>query len=266
MNQKIKLIVSDLDGTLFYDGQQNSMELTAENLQAIRRWIATGRHFMLASGRTGVMVDYFYQRYGLKVDMIACNGGKIILDQKTVAAHPIASVTIERMARILEPFGQEIDLCLDMEAPFKVALHPDGLIQRDYNPDALPLISLFAYLQTPAELPCKLFLPLADSSRQSFFYQLLAKEFDQKLALTRSSATTLEACNLGVSKGTALIHAASQLGIKLDEIFVVGDEENDLELFKTAVHRAVMAQARPVIKAYADLEVHSVAELIDHCL
>lgn len=261
--KKINTIISDLDGTLFYDGTKNNPELTQENINAIYAWINQGKRFIIASGRTGVIVDEFKEKYNLDVDMIACNGGKIIINHQTVYQSPIAKETILKLESLLRPYQEELDFMLDMENPYKVAFLPNDLINTVYNPHHDPVYSIEDYFKDEnAMLPCKIFMPIHRAEKMPFFYQMLCEEFKDQLKITRSSSTTLELCNANISKGASLLKLIELLKLDLDEIIVVGDEENDIELFTTSKHSAVMAQAKEKIKAYADEETPSVAALI----
>lgn len=261
--KKINTIISDLDGTLYYDGTKNNPELTQENINAIYAWINQGKRFILASGRTGVVVDEFKEKYNLDVDMIACNGGKIIINHQTVYQSPIAKDTILKLESLLRPYQNELDFMLDMETPFKVAFLPNDLINTVYNPHHNPVYSIEDYFKDEnASLPCKIFMPIHSAERMPFFYQMLCEEFKDQLKITRSSNTTLELCNANISKGASLLKLIELLKLDLNEIMVVGDEENDIELFKAAKHSAVMLHAKEKIKAYANEETPSVAALI----
>lgn len=267
MKKKITTLISDLDGTLYYDGKNSTNAIPEANVAAIRRWQKAGYRFILATGRTGNTIDYFKKEYDLKVDMIACNGGKIILDHQTVYASEISWDCVHRAKALLEPFGKEIDFVLDMDTQYKVALFSDGIISANYNQGSYPIYSIDEYSTRPdAMRPCKLFIPMKYPKRQAFFLNLLKKEFKDELSFSKSSSFTLECCNKGINKGTALLHLMKLCQLEQEEIAVIGDEENDLEMLKTAVNSYAMSHAREKIKQAAKHEIASVADLIDLCL
>lgn len=267
MEKEIQLIVSDLDGTLYYDGEKSTNELPDFNVEAIRNWQKAGYRFMLATGRTGTTADYFKQKYDLDVDMIACNGGKIILNKQTVYHNDISLENIIRMQKLLAPYGDEIDFVLDMDTHYKAALHLDGIIAHNYNQTNTLLITIDEYCKLEDPAPCtKIFIPMKYAERQDFFVDLINQEFKDEFSFARSSKITLECCNRGIHKGSALIELSKILNIDLDEIAVIGDEENDIEMLKTAFNSFVMSHARDCIKAYAKHEIDSVADLVNLCL
>lgn len=267
MEKEIQLIVSDLDGTLYYDGEKNTNELPAFNVEAIRKWQKAGYRFMLATGRTGTTADYFKQEYDLDVDMIACNGGKIILNKKTVYHNDISLENIKRMQRLLAPYSDEIDFVLDMDSEYKAALRLDGIIAHNYNQGNARLITIDEYCNLKEPAYCtKIFIPMKHAERQDFFVDLIQQEFKEELSFARSSMITLECCNRGIHKGSALIELGKILNLDLAEMVVIGDEENDIDMLKTAPNSYVMSHARDCIKAFGKNEIDSVADLVDLCL
>ncbi|MBS1182175.1 MAG: HAD-superfamily hydrolase, subfamily [Proteobacteria bacterium] len=75
----------------------------------------------------------------------------------------------------------------------------------------------------------------------------------------------------GVNKGSGLSHALAGLGLRRDQVVAVGDEENDIELFKDCGLRVAVGNAAPKLKAAADLVLpgncgHSTRYLVDMLL
>jgi phosphoglycolate phosphatase (TIGR01487 family) len=57
----------------------------------------------------------------------------------------------------------------------------------------------------------------------------------------------------GVDKGSGLAHALERLGLRGDQVIVVGDEANDLALFGLGGFSVAVGNAAPELKAAADL-------------
>jgi hydroxymethylpyrimidine pyrophosphatase-like HAD family hydrolase len=57
----------------------------------------------------------------------------------------------------------------------------------------------------------------------------------------------------GINKGSGLSHALAGLGLSRNEVVAVGDEENDIELFRGCGLTAAVGNAAPKLKAAADL-------------
>lgn len=263
MNQ-IKVIISDLDGTLYYNGTNNTDDLPEKNKEAIVRWLKAGNIFMLATGRTRSTLDWFEKAHQLKIDMIACNGGEVILNHQRVFSSPISRDKIDRMTKLLSPYLPEVDFILDMYTDARPCLTTNGLVHKYYSDPDEKLISVEDYFQSGGtELPSKIFIPVENPDRQAFFLDLLYQEFHDELSFTRSSNKTIECCNPSVNKGYALNKLIEITGWSLDEIAVVGDEENDISMLDACKNSWVMEHARSAIKAHANYQTPSVADMID---
>lgn len=59
----------------------------------------------------------------------------------------------------------------------------------------------------------------------------------------------------GVSKGSAILAIAAELGFSVDDVMMVGDGDNDVEALTTAGHGVAMANASPAAQAVARHEV-----------
>ena len=81
MKKPIKVIFSDLDGTLFHGGPA-LCTMTLENEAAIHRWTQAGNRFILATGRPASVKDELVERHHIQCDILACNGAKVILDDQ----------------------------------------------------------------------------------------------------------------------------------------------------------------------------------------
>ena len=63
----------------------------------------------------------------------------------------------------------------------------------------------------------------------------------------------IEYLNIEVSKGKAIEWLSKKLGIGLEDIVVMGDNNNDLEMFFPQVYKVAMQNASPLLKEKADL-------------
>ena len=73
----IRLIASDLDGTLYY-GARELGKMTPANRDAIVRWTEAGHRFLIATGRRACTRAEIIREYAIDCDIIACNGAKVI--------------------------------------------------------------------------------------------------------------------------------------------------------------------------------------------
>ena len=69
----IKLIASDMDGTLLNDDHM----ISEENLKAIRKAQEMGRHFTIVTGRDYGAVKSYLEECNLKCECIFCKGRSV---------------------------------------------------------------------------------------------------------------------------------------------------------------------------------------------
>jgi hydroxymethylpyrimidine pyrophosphatase-like HAD family hydrolase len=67
-----------------------------------------------------------------------------------------------------------------------------------------------------------------------------------------SSKNLIEFMPPGVSKGNALIEAAGRLGVPMEEVIAIGDQDNDVSMIKAAGLGAAVANAVPGARSAAD--------------
>lgn len=72
-----------------------------------------------------------------------------------------------------------------------------------------------------------------------------------KLALTDLDDTLIDVSPRGWDKGSAVVVLARELGVRLDEVAVFGDSENDLPMLRAAPNSVAVANA--------SAEAHAVA-------
>lgn len=85
---------------------------------------------------------------------------------------------------------------------------------------------------------------------------------DRKIALTKSDVNpigraTINIAPKGASKGKALDHLLGYLSSSHDELIAIGDNLNDVSMFERADYRVAMANAKPALKAAADMVTSS---------
>lgn len=81
----------------------------------------------------------------------------------------------------------------------------------------------------------------------------LRERFGSKVHITQSKPIFLEMIERSVNKGTALAAFAAKMGIRQEEVMAIGDSFNDLEMIQYAGVGVAVGNARPEVKALADI-------------
>lgn len=253
MNQ-IKLIISDLDGTL----------LTTEKIcspatrRAINQAAAGGTKLSFATGRADHTVRQLISTLDVSIPVIGGNGAYLLDKNQIYEQETIPGSAVEQALRI----AKEAEECLVVSANFSTycldtphnhrQIESWGWIRRDmsvvdrmnFKPDIASIME-----------------DVQESVGQMVLYSRTSKSQAQVRAQIEDSCEVQYACSgglfsdmmkKGVSKGYMLKKLAEILKIKREEILAFGDAENDLEMLEFAGIGVAMENAEPLLKRHAD--------------
>ncbi len=267
----VKLIAVDVDGTLITsDGQ-----ITEETKTAFHLADQAGIKLVLSTGRCKVECMELLQALPEIRYMINCSGASIYdLEQGR-------ELYVEGLPMSL--LRQMYEAVSSMECLFE--LMADGQVMTDrkrlsnisayHNPYYIDIITatrtpvdLEHLLETRQEPVAKLHLFFRSPEEQQKARTLL-EPFG--LPILSSVSENLEINQPHVDKGLGLQKLSSYLDIPLAEMMAVGDNLNDLGMFREAGYPVAMANACPEAKKSANYETTScdengVANLIHHVL
>lgn len=262
----IRLIASDLDGTLF-DSDHRPAPRTVRAVNAARD---AGVHVVAATGRswfrgaalatsTGARLHHFIgSNGGHRVDL--STGGmdeRLCFSQATVRSL-VASVTSE-----LGPVGFGFELA-------------DGLVWDEHFVELSP-ISIDGNPRTVTAPPVD---ELAEVGKMFVFHpsvervdlvDLVEPLVEEGTNVTTSGAVFVELTPPGADKGAAVARLADQLGIDRTEVLAFGDNQNDLSMLSWAGRGVAMGNALEMVKDAADEitgtnDDHGVAAVIEAML
>ena len=248
----IKLIASDMDGTLLND----KMEVSDENAQAIREAQAAGIEFMVATGRGVTEAKPLLAAQNLKPAFITLNGAMVFDEAgKLVVTIPIADDLNDYIVKTLQKDN------IYFEVVTNKGVFSDSRVERiqnvadllvDLNPDTtyklavalaaarLELMNI-NYVDNYQELlddpTIQIMKFIAFTGERHDILKAPAKTFEAtgKLSVTSSSANNIEVNNIKAQKGYAVEAYAKQRGITMDEVMTIGDNLNDASMIKMVI-------------------------------
>lgn len=270
----IKLFVSDLDGTLYYDGEKHNSTLTKETIEAINQLNREGIEFAIATGREHGTSNHVSEQIGFGIDAIGTNGCCVVYHGTVLANHTISSESALAICDLFErsgiegtilyidgkghhvmskPEGHYYDLFHEMRSRGEVQFIFDGTVQK--------------WLSEPREEFNKAVILLEHpEDRDTISDQLRPLLQTYNLDMMYSSATYVELVPHGVDKAMGIEVIMKQLGISDDEVAVIGDSFNDEAMIKRFKHSYVMSHAEEELLAMGNTIVHTVKEAIDDVL
>lgn len=266
----IKLLVSDMDGTLFNSNQ----EITPFTLAAVKKAQEKGVRFMIATGRSIDTIGPTLERYDLKCGLILMNGAEVRDEELNI----ISTINIEydiipRLTSALEKMGYIPEymtnqgsqvcgaeermrklmgwrmMCLDRThtITFEEALEQakTSLFQKALSRNE----SLEEMLAKNLEIRKMIvFNPISDENGK---HREELKKMFPELSILSSYPENIEINSEFAKKGTGLIKAIEKMGLKKDEVAVFGDGYNDLSLFELFPNSYAPENAEDGIKELA---------------
>jgi hypothetical protein len=241
------LLVCDLDGTLI----DSSMALDAELVAAFRAAMARGLCISLATGRMPRAVDRYREALGIEAPVIYYNGA-LLRDAaigRDLLSHRLPRGVLTRAFAAIS------------EAPV------DPLFFRDERVHCLGVTPDIRHFCDVENLVPTLIRDPGDFLHSDAFVKGLCIGAPDDLArlratldgllagearLVRTAGRYLEIVPAAASKGAALLVLAEHLGIRMDRVVAVGDQENDLEMIRAAGLGVAMPHAPADVRAAAD--------------
>ncbi|WP_125760759.1 Cof-type HAD-IIB family hydrolase [Companilactobacillus hulinensis] len=267
----IKLIASDMDGTLLND----KMEVSERNIQAIKDAQANGIEFLIATGR-GLSEARPFLKGRVNTGYITLNGAEVFDEKlKLASSNPISTESKLKIADLFHKysiyfevvtdkgiFSDNKELRISSLAKLLQSLNP-GITYEQAYADTLERIKLTP--MTFVDSYDKIFnnesykimklLAFDETTDRSVKLKPLTEEINNTMTdvvVTSSSANNIEVNSTTAQKGIALLKYAKLRGIKQSEIMAIGDNLNDESMIRDAGIGVAMENAVPEIKALAD--------------
>ncbi len=242
---RIKLVVSDVDGTLLTKGKI----LTDASRQAVRRLHEAGIGFTIVSSRPTIGMGFLVEPLAIMLPIGAFNGRSIgDPELKPIEQHLIPPATAQRSIDILTEFGVDIWLFTNEQwltrnpdgeyvGHEKLAIKHDPVIVPDFGP----------YLTRA----CKIVGASSDAARLIRCEGAMQAAVGSTATAVRSQSYYLDITPPGHDKGTFVADMAKRLGIPLSEVATIGDMQNDLPMFARSGISFAMGNATDDVKKRA---------------
>ncbi len=263
----IKLIASDMDGTLLNDDHM----ISEENLKAIRKAQEMGRHFTIVTGRDYGAVKSYLEECNLKCECILSNGA----EYRDVNGNIIESVYMNKKSvKIAFDILNEAGLCIQL-------MTNNGSYITNKESDKKAIIDRFKLFNpTMTEEEVKKFVAKFHKERGmkeiDNIYEILESNVevlkivtfdnDEKLiaelkdklrentldlAVASTFSNDIEISDIKAQKGLILAKTIKKMGIDKSEVIVLGDSFNDYSMFTEFENSYAMENAIPEIKEIA---------------
>lgn len=263
----IKLIASDMDGTLL----NRDHSISEENLAAIKEAEEKGIKFAIVTGRSYSDVRPIIEKYNLDCECVALNGGEYYdKDGNVLEGIYIDKSKVRDILNVMlkGDFSVEIytdngyyttntkeELWTGMLKRSK-SFHPEFNEEQriDFaknNPHFINMnyiTDIDEFLESDVNIAK--FVTFGEDEEK---IKELRSEVEKlgNLSVSASFVTNIEVNDIKATKGAILAKAAEKMGIKRDEVMVLGDGLNDYSMFKEFTNSVAMENAIPEIKEAA---------------
>lgn len=246
----IYLVAVDMDGTLLH----NDKSISDYTINVLRKIVEKGILLVPASGRplNGMKAAVLNNVKGIKYAI--CSNGAMLMDVQKEKSISETGIPIEKALEALTYLEQ---------FPVAVYVHTDRGTFRAEGWEKTGLSEKYPYIRFSEGTVKNLgeFLRTSGVNVMKMGAYILTDELAQKLlekgspipgiAFLRSGDGIIELNSTNASKGNALCILCEKLGIQLENVLAIGDNENDISMLQAAGISAAMRNAEDDVKQAA---------------
>lgn len=259
----MKLLVSDLDGTLYpkNNNEKEYKRLFSMNKGAIHRWLEAGNKFAVATARGIAHADEICDELNLDIDFIGSNGAEVVYANQETS---LKSISINYFFAINQYLADnEINATTFAVADGNwywnaIGKYPARAGEKLFDVMDIPEPSDFdENLTVP-----KVSVLVARESRDQLV-EVFKIKFKDLLSITTSDVDKIDLGPLNTSKGISILELAKHYHIDKEDIITAGDSENDIAMFEVSKTSYCIDHADESVKKHATNIVASLYEAIE---
>lgn len=263
----IKLIASDLDGTLLNDRH----EIDKESVEAIRKAEEAGIIFAISTGREYESVKGLLEENNLKVQCILSNGAEYRDEEGNILeVVNINKNTVREIIKVLDENGLSARIftsngvyttsskneALEEAICRVMSLNPDltreeAQVETErlgFFKDLKYIDNIDEFLESDVEFR-KFVAFHKDIERIDNTKSILGKI--DNLAVSSSFRDNIEITDINAQKGIILEKVATKMNLKNEEVMILGDSFNDYSMFEVFTESVAMENAIDEVKDIA---------------
>ena len=243
----IKLIATDIDGTLLKDG---TLMLDPEYMTVIEKLIAKGIRFVACSGRQFISERKLFAPIRDKLLYITDGGTVVRTPKEILKVHTLPEEIWHGMCETVrnelpdcDYFIATPDYCLAEDAGSRMF----RWLTDSYGYDIREAADL---MKTPVDNVIK-FTVYHPSACEEMCAPVFTPTWQSRAKLASAGKEWVDCNPLGVNKGSAIRFLQEYLGIAPDETCTFGDNLNDIEMLQSAGMSYAVSNAREEVIAAA---------------
>ena len=269
MTQPIRLIISDIDGTILDDQHQVDSELKDIIPLLNREKIP----FVLASARSPLGMEPIARELGLGNNPLACYNGALVIKgdpqaYETIIEHPLDKEEIRTFLELVKAEFPSVSINLYSGKDW-IADRLDKWVQIEAEiTGEQPIIQNVLMPVLDVLMPAHKLLLIDQAPVIQKLHDYLQTLDFPKTAFYLSKDNYMEVTAKHVSKEQALYEIAQHYQVPLEQVMTIGDNFNDLPMLRLAGLGVAMGNAPEAVKTEAKAVTksnneHGVAEAIE---
>jgi Cof subfamily protein (haloacid dehalogenase superfamily) len=244
---KVSLVITDVDGTLVTPAKT----LTPASIAAVHRLHEAGIAFSICSSRPPFGLRMMIEPLALKLPYGGFNGGKIVNPSDMSVVEEIC-IPPDVVKQAVGVFQQNSIDCWVFVGNEWLIVNPDGdEVQREINTIHTPPTVVPEFNDSHFQAVGKIVGPSEDHARIIRVTEELQGILAGRASAARSQPYYCDVIPPGIDKGRLVELLGERLGVPRSEILVLGDMENDMEMFRKAGFAVAMGNATDDVKELA---------------
>ncbi|WP_079908390.1 HAD family hydrolase [Paenibacillus sp. 32352] len=257
----IKLIVSDLDGTLLQKGHH----IHDRDRKAVHKALESGLSVCFASGRMYPEIRHVMGELELEVHAVSQNGAYVHTSDRHLIRHDTFETSLIKELAVA---ALDLPLITVMCAPDHYVLTELNERNAHIQANLLAPVKVMPHAVEALgiELICGKITYLGDMNQLLVLQKQLLASYGDQIDAYIADVDCLDVMPRHISKGTGLKALQQHLGILPEETVCIGDSFNDVSMFATTPHSFAMAGSHPDLRAKAARITESVADAVEWAL
>ncbi len=250
----IKLIATDMDGTLLEEGTNKVDRQLYEVIRALQK---KGVTFVVASGRNYASVMGVFGCMEQELTVISDNGGYVSRHGKKLACHAFSKELLQEIVTKVRTVENAWIMASGARETYTDQNDPKYVtwVREGYKMDIHIVDDLLAVSEPLIKVA--LYTYAADAAEVA---GPLREYFGERVNIVLAGEHWVDLVLPGISKGEALSHIQETLGITIEETAAFGDNGNDISMLRRAGESFAVANAREETKQAAKYVIGDVSE------
>ena len=245
--EKIALLLADVDGTLV----TKDKVLTERAQKAVRDMEAKGIKFAITSGRPPKGMRMLFDPLAVNTPIAGFNGGLFVKrDMSIIESRTLDAAVAKQTAGLIEQAGLDVWvyagddwLLRDKDAPHR---------EREEHTVQFPPVVVAAFTDEHFKQAVKIVGVSDDLDRVAACEKTVQEALGKTASAARSQPYYLDVTNPQANKGGVVAYLSKALGIDPGQIATIGDQPNDVLMFKPSGFSIAMGNSSEAVQKQAD--------------